>query len=222
LRRVLAVGAVALTALMLLFWQTRAGPAAQMLAVTGSAALAWIVVPSVWTARNRTLSTFGTAGVIVLAVGAAVPSIVGAIPGKPQTAREKAVNRANALCPSLAALRPVAMQPKGTIFTFVDLAPRIITVTHHNSIAGPYHRNGPAIADTMKAFRGSEAEAHAIILKHHANYVLTCPMMSQATLFQAQAPNGFYMQLERGQVPAWLQRVPLPTNSPLKMWRVVG
>jgi hypothetical protein len=120
------------------------------------------------------------------------------------------------------ALRPVALQPRGIVFTYVDLAPRLITVTHHNSIAGPYHRNGEAIADVMKAFRGSADQARALIGKYRADYLLTCPNMSTATLFQSAAPNGFYMQLERGQVPAWLQRVSLPADSPLKLWRVVS
>ena len=38
----------------------------------------------------------------------------------------------------------------------------------------------------------------------------------------SEAPKGFYGQLERGQVPNWLQRVELPKDSPFKMWRVVG
>ena len=59
------------------------------------------------------------------------------------------------MCNSLWALRPVAQQPKGMVFTFVDLGPRLITVTHHDAITGPYHRNGEQIADVMKAFRGS-------------------------------------------------------------------
>jgi hypothetical protein len=29
------------------------------------------------------------------------------------------------------------------------------------------------------------------------------------------------MQLMRGKVPAWLQQVPLPKDSPFRMWRVV-
>lgn len=222
LRRVLSVAAVALTSVLLLLWQTRAGPAAQMLSVTGAAALVWLLVPVFWHSKNRVVAVLGTSAAVVIGVGAAVPSIVAAVPDKPQTRRDKAVSRANARCPSLAALRPVAQQPKGTIFTFVDLAPRVITVTHHNSIAGPYHRNGEAIADVMKAFRGSEPQAHAIVRRYRADYLMTCPMMSQATIFAAAAPKGFYMQLERGQVPAWLQPVPLPKGSPLKLWRVVG
>lgn len=221
-RRVLAVAATALTACLLLLWQTRAGPAAQMLGVTGCAALAWLLVPRLWALQNRFVSVLATAAVIIVAVGAAVPTVLNRIPGKPQTERDRAVARANRLCPSLAGLRPIAEQPKGTVFTFVDLGPRLITVTHHNAITGPYHRNGEAIADVMKAFRGSEEQARALVAKYRSDYVLTCPNMSTATLFQAQAPRGFYMQLERGQVPAWLQRVPLPADSPFKLWRVVG
>ena len=106
-------------------------------------------------------------------------------------------------------MKPVAQQPAGTVFTFVDLAPRVITVTHHRSIIGPYHRNGEQILDVMHAFRGSADEAHAILRKYRSDYLLICPMMSQSTIFMAEAPKGFYAQLNKGQVPAWLQPVDL-------------
>jgi hypothetical protein len=114
----------------------------------------------------------------------------------------------------------IAQQPKGMVFTFVDLGPRLITVTHHSTVTGPYHRNGQQIADVMKAFRGDEAQARRIIAKYRSDYLLVCPNMSTATIFRAETPNGFYSQLSRGRVPSWLTPVPLPKNSPFKMWRV--
>jgi hypothetical protein len=45
--------------------------------------------------------------------------------------------------------------------------------------------------------------------------------MSESTLYSTDAPKGFYVQLAKGQVPAWLQAVPLPKDSPYKMWRVL-
>ena len=117
-------------------------------------------------------------------------------------------------------MKPIAQQPKGMVFTFVDLGPRLITVTHHSAVTGPYHRNGEQIADVMKAFRGDEAQAHRIIAKYRSDYLLVCPNMSTATIFRAETPNGFYGRLVRGQVPTWLTPVPLPKNSPFKMWRV--
>ena len=98
----------------------------------------------------------------------------------------------------------------------------MITVTHHNSIAGPYHRNGQQIADVMNAFRGSERQAHSLIAKYHSNYLLTCPNSSTTTIFTSEARKGFYAQLAKGKVPAWLAPVQLPKDSPFRMWRVVG
>jgi hypothetical protein len=119
-------------------------------------------------------------------------------------------------------MRPIALQPRGMVFTFVDLGPRLITVTHHDSVAGPYHRNGQQIADVMNFWRGDAEQAHRIAAKYRADYVLSCPQSSTSTIFVAEAPKGFYVQLERGQVPKWLQRVDLPEDSPFKMWKVVG
>ena len=85
---------------------------------------------------------------------------------------------------------------------------------------GPYHRNGDQIADVMKTFRGSADQARATLAKYRADYLLTCPNSSTTTIFMAEARNGFYAQLQRGQVPAWLTPVDLPADSPFRMWRV--
>jgi hypothetical protein len=75
----------------------------------------------------------------------------------------------------------------------------------------------------MNAFRTSDANrAHALIGKYHSTYLLTCPNSSTTTIFMSETPHGFYAQLERGQVPSWLAPVPLPKDSPFKIWRVTG
>ena len=51
--------------------------------------------------------------------------------------------------------KPVALVPRGQVLTFVDLGPRLIAVTHHDAVAGPYHRNGRDIVDVMRTFRGT-------------------------------------------------------------------
>ena len=108
------------------------------------------------------------------------------------------------------------------VFSFVDLGPRLISVTRHDAIAGPYHRNDRAIADVMKAFRGDEAQARRIIVdEYRSDYLLVCPNMSTATIFQAKAPRGFYMQLLKGRAPAWLTPIDLGPKSPFLMWKVV-
>jgi hypothetical protein len=222
LQRVLGAMLPAFAALALLFWQTRTGPAAQMLAIPGAVALVWYLAPRAFRSKYTLVRVIGTSLIVLAGLGAAAPLVLDNVPRKKSTTRDAAIANANNNCPSLWAMKPVAEQPAGTVFTFGDLAPRVISVTHHRSIIGPYHRNGQQILDMMHAFRGSPERARAIMAKYKADYLLICPMMSQSTVFKAEAPNGFYAQLDKGQVPAWLQPVNLGPKNPMKMWRVVN
>ena len=216
-----ATAGPALLAAALLLWQSRAGPAAQLLAVPGATALAWMVI--VWLFRSPYLlvRVAGTTAIFLLVSGILVQQITSHFFPPKAKPGINAVNKANGLCPTLWALKPVAQVPKGQVLTFVDLGPRLITVTHHDAVAGPYHRNGRDIIDVMRAFRGSAENARATVERRAIDYVLICPGLSESTLYSNQAKNGFYMQLVRGKVPPWLQPVPLPANSPYRMWRVV-
>jgi hypothetical protein len=213
------LGALALFAASLLLWQSRAGAAAQLLAVPGAAALGWLFIPRLLDSRNMLLRAGGTVAVFALVSGLAIQNAVDLIPQKPKK-NVASVNRANAKCPTLAALRPIARIPKGDVLTFLDLNPRLITVTHHNAVAGPYHRNQQGIYDVQMTWRGSAENALATVERRNIDYVLICPGLSESTLYSSEAKNGFYMQLVRGKVPDWLERIPLPKDSPYRMWRV--
>ena len=221
LRRTTAVALPAVAGLALLFWQTRAAPAAQMMALPAATALI-VLMAAPWLLSDQRLKRYAAILVVLLGFGAAVPVAVNFVPAEKSSVARRNVAKANRSCPSMAALAPVNAQPRGTIFTFIDLGPRLIVATHHDAIGGPYHRNDRAIADVMKAFRGDEAQAHRIVTEYRSDYLLICPDMSTATIFMAEARNGFYGQLVRGKVPSWLQPVELPANSPFQMWKVVG
>ena len=221
LNRTLGVALPAVAALALLFWQMRAAPAAQMMALPAATALI-VLVAAPWLQSPKLWKHVAAIFLVLLAFGAAVPLSLQLVPREGTNQARAQVAKANRRCPSIAALAPVNRQPKGTVFTFIDLGPRLIVATHHNAIGGPYHRNDKAIADVMKAFRGDEAQAHRIITEYQSNYLLVCPDMSTATIFMSEARNGFYGQLMNGKVPGWLQPVALPKDSPFKMWRVVG
>jgi hypothetical protein len=216
-----AVGAPALLAALLLLWQSRAGPAAQVLAVPGATGLAWTLLAWTFSSAFMLVRVLGTVAGFLLISGLAEQQATGLIPQPKRSAAMKAVDRANGLCPTLWALHPVALVPKGYVLTHVDLGPRLITVTHHDAVAGPYHRNGQDIVDVMKAFRGTPEFARSVVERRHVDYVLVCPGLSESTVYAAQAKDGFYMQLMRGKVPDWLTPVPLPKESPYRMWRVV-
>jgi len=219
--RTLAVALPAISAFALLFWQIRAAPAAQVMALPAATALI-VLFFGRWMESPKPLLHVAAIVLCVFGLGAAVPLGLMVVPDKKKTALQVKVTRANNRCPTLAALAPVARQPKGMIFTFIDLGPRIIVATHHDVVGGPYHRNYRAIVDVMNAFRGNEAQAHRIIREYRSDYLLICPNMSTATIFMSETPNGFYGQLTRGKVPSWLQQVDLGKNSPFVMWKVVG
>jgi hypothetical protein len=219
LRRTVAAAVPAVVALLLLFWQTRTGPAAQMLAAVGSIGIVWVLAPIVDKARDP-LRTLGVVAAALIGFGAVVPFAMKLLPPKKMTERQAEISRANRLCNFIGSYRPIAELPKGRVFTFVDHAPRLITVTHHDSVIGPYHRNGEQIADVMNVFRGSGEQARRILAKYGSDYLLTCPRSSTTTIFLSEAPKGFYAQLARGDVPDWLTPVPLPEDSPFRMWRI--
>jgi hypothetical protein len=210
-------------AIGLLLWQTRAAPAAQLLAVPGATALGWGMMGWLLGRRWMAVRVGGAAASFLVASGLIVGLVISAIPQAPQNSYRKVVRAANARCPTLPALRPIARLPAATILTFVDLGPRLITVTHHSALAGPYHRNGPAIIAIHHAFRSADpAVAHAVMRRHGATLLLICPGMSESTIYASEAKKGFYMQLTRGHVPAWLAPVPLPKGSPYRLWRLVN
>jgi hypothetical protein len=215
-----ALAGLASIAALLLLWQTRSGPAAQLLSIPGAASLLWLAFLWLQRTRNWLLAGAGTVVAFLLISGLTLQFAAERIPAKPSK-RMTAVNIANRTCPTLAALRPIARQPKGRVMTFVDLGPRLIAVTRHDAVAGPYHRNGAAILDVMHFFRGSPEAAEAIAAHRRVDYVLICPNMSESTVYRSAAPKGFYVQLAAGKAPEWLAPVTLPGNSPYRMWRVV-
>ena len=216
----------------MLLWQARAGPAAQLLAVPGVTALAWIVLP--WCLRSKSVlvRVFGTVLAFVTVSGLFAGLVFtpfnfrlfgysfGYQPPDRPSAFVQRVNNASGLCPTIPALQPLDKLPPQTIFTFVDLGPRLVVVTHHNAIAGPYHRNGDAILDVQHAFSGSADQFRAIAKRHGATLLLTCPNMSESTVYRARNPGGFYDQLAHDKIPGWLEPVALPAKSPLRLWRI--
>ena len=220
-------------ACLMLLWQARAGPAAQLLAIPGAVALAWLLLP--WLLGNSSVlvRVFGTAAAFLLVSGWFAGlmlkpfslnlfghQIVNYLPPDRPSAYTQRVNRATGRCLTIPAMAPLDRYPAQTVFTFVDLGPRLITLTRHRAIAGPYHRNGEAILDVQHAFGRSPDEAHAIMRRHGATLLLVCPDMAESTVYRARNPGGFYDRLARGERPAWLTPLPLPAGSPFRLFRI--
>ena len=217
----LSIVVLSLFSVGMLFWQVRAGPAAQLIGVTGAAFLGWNLIGWFASSKHMLVRVFGVVGAFLLVSGIAA---YWTFPFLPKEKKDKAywdrVDTANRRCPTLPSLHPIALLPPTTIMTFVDLGPRLITVTHHKAIAGPYHRNGDAILDIHHAFDGPPEQARAIAKKHGATLLLVCPFFAESTVYRSRSPNGFYARLEKGERFAWLEPMPLPKGSPYLLWRI--
>jgi hypothetical protein len=204
----------------MLLWQVRAGPAAQLLGVPGSTALVWLIVP--WCLNNRHLliRVLGSAAAFVIISGLFTVYVIKWLPVDKPNPGSANVNRANANCMSMTSMHMLDAIPAATMFTHVDMGPRLVTMTHHNGIAGPYHRNERAILDVHHAFMGTREQFRPIAKAHGAEYLLICPNLAETTLYRARSKNGFYAQLHRDQIPKWLIPVELPKGAPYRLWRI--
>lgn len=215
-----AVALFAAFAVAMLFWQARAGAAAQLLAIPGATALAWAVVP--WFRRSPSVlaRVLGPVVVLLVASGLFAGLVVRYFKIDAPKAYARRVNAATGECTRTSRLLLLNRVPAATVFTHVDLGPRLITVTHHNAIAGPYHRNGDAILDVHHAFGGSPAQARRIMRRHGATLMLVCPDMTESTIYRARHPGGFYDRLAKGETFPWLTSVPLPRGAPYRLYRI--
>ncbi|CAN5367138.1 hypothetical protein BH10PSE13_BH10PSE13_16300 [soil metagenome] len=212
----------------LLFWQIRAGPAAQLLAIPAVAWAAGAVLSAFYTGPKRKRFVAFLAILPLAAIFCLYPLYPTLAPYI-ATAKDKAKAAAdarkpkpkvkkpsaNALCRTMPALQRLDQLPPAVIFTMVDLGPRILATTHHSVIAGPYHRNETAILDVHHAMDGPPERFRAIAAAHGARYLLICPGFPEGTIYQQRSPKGFYAQMIRGQVPAWLTPVTLRTSETL-------
>jgi hypothetical protein len=208
-------------AVAMLAWQARAGPAAQLLAIPGAVALAALILPRILNHRLMAVRVIGTVAGFMIVSGLFAGYVIRWLPASAQpSAYTRRVNAATGECMRTSRLLMLNAYPAATVFTFTDLGPRLITVTHHDAIAGPYHRNGDAILDVQHAFGGTPARAHAIMKRHGATLLLVCPNMSEATIYRARNPGGFYDRMAHGQKFGWLTQLPLRKGAPYRLYRI--
>ncbi|PAX07244.1 hypothetical protein [Sphingomonas lenta] len=203
----------------MLLWQARAGPAAQLLAVPGAVALAWPALLRLF-GKPAPVWIAGGAAVALVASGSFARVLVSYGAVQKASASTLRVNRAGARCNALPNLAKLNGYPRQIVFTHNDLGPRLIATTHHSAISGPYHRNGEAILDVHRAFRGPPERARAIMKRRGATLMLVCPDFAESTVYRARSPGGFYDRLAKGERFPWLEPMPLPKESPFRLYRI--
>ncbi|MEO3473519.1 hypothetical protein AAFN86_16755 [Roseomonas sp. CAU 1739] len=89
----------------------------------------------------------------------------------------------------------------------IFLGPEIAWRAPYHTVAGPYHRAGPALADTLTVFSTTDqAAARAVLHRRQVALLLFCAEAPGLVV----VPDSLLALVRDGAAPAWLRPVPLP------------
>lgn len=110
--------------------------------------------------------------------------------------------------------------PRGLVLSPVFYGPAVLVYSQHAVVAGPYHRSGGAILDTIHAMRFPPEAAHAILERRGVDYVAICTTAREPSVTVKKAPDGLVAALLADRAPAWMEPVASEDGTMLRLWRV--
>jgi len=122
-------------------------------------------------------------------------------------------------CQRAADYTPLATLPRGRVLAFIDSGPFILMQTKHAVLAGPYHRDQDGNIAMLDIFLGAPDDAKALMAARGIDYVAFCPGAPERYNYVARAPASLVAALSRGDVPNFLERIPLD-GTDLAVYRV--
>lgn len=198
----------------------RSGAMSNMLALPGGIALMAAGFARAQRLRRTLPRVLASTGVVIALMPTA-PGLALAVAAPSTKATAAGRGDAAARCATTANYATAAALPTSILFTDIDIGPGILVTTPHSVIASSHHRNQSGIHDVIAAFLGSERQAHAIIRRHDAHYVVVCADLVEMDVYRRAAPTGFWAQLAAGRTPRWLTPAPI-AGSRLAVWKVTG
>lgn len=166
---------------------------------------AFLSVPSAW-ALFGVLFVEGTAGVMNRMKALAPTSAVAA--------------EARPACEAPASFAALNALPTGVVVAPVDLGPEILRFTQHRALSGPYHRNEGGMLTELHVGLAKPEEAAAFLRGAGATILVFCPDLLQTQKVAATKADGLYAGMLKGEVPAYLKRVPVDGPSGMQIYRV--
>ncbi|NLI78182.1 MAG: hypothetical protein GX442_17325 [Candidatus Riflebacteria bacterium] len=112
------------------------------------------------------------------------------------------------------------------IMTWMNFGTDLVFHTRHDAVGTPIHRNQEGLTDTFTVYGGpDEAAARAVLRRRGVRFLVANPDYPGMVL-PGWAPfpeTSLQRRLERGEVPGWLQPVPLvwAASGPFRLFRVL-
>lgn len=163
-----------------------------------------IAVPSVW-----------TLGGVMLAEGSeGVNERMKTVIGSPSEGGEASS------CAPRDIARQLVLLPATTIAAPSDLGAGILRYTQHRVLSGPYHRNQGGMLTELHLGLATPQEAVAFLRGADVGLIVFCAINPQTRILAEMKPDGFYANLGRGDVPAYLRPLPRKPDSGLVVYKV--
>jgi hypothetical protein len=198
------VATLAVTALALGCWQTRALALATAVAVPAAAA----ALAGLWARRAAGGSLLPFAIGLLLIGHTPYLLLTTSAPAGP-------VVHHGVPCNTPTALAPLAMLPRGVVLAPIDMGGSLLALTPHSVVATPIHRDVHGNRLAYAVFRAPPSVGPPAGI----DYIGYCPTDAETGILSADAPHGLLAALVAGRVPEWLAPV---GSGPFRTWRVIS
>lgn len=205
----LATIVIAMT-LMAFFWQLRVAGLAQTFSIIAAGAL----FISLFKTGDLTAALL-----VLLVVNPMVPRIVGDIYQKMQPKDNKYAIGGGDSCRGEQAFTQLQNLPKGLIAANIDFGAQALLVTPHSVLAAPYHRNQGNLT-AYQIFMAKPNDSYALIQSHKVDYVAYCTKSAETLNISRKSSGGLMDLLLKNQTPTYLEAIPTPKGSAIKVWKV--
>lgn len=210
----IVAGAALLVSFAIGLWVARAIAVAQLAAIPGIVYLLPLGLKRARAIGSMIPRVLATVAVIMGLTPLIIPQIVSQLATsedfKEGEISEVAAGDKLGTCRTKGELAGLAMLPPTRIYAPIDMTPHTLAYTGHSAIAAPYHRNKAAMAEVIQTFISKPEDARKSIQARQADLVVTCLGSAETKNYSREYPDGLQARLAEGEVPAWLEPVPLP------------
>jgi hypothetical protein len=123
-------------------------------------------------------------------------------------------------CSTTSSIAALAALPKGLTIAPIDMGARILLTTPHSVIAAPYHRNNAGNLTSYETFLAPQAVARDRVKKMGAQYLAICEKSAEVGNLSAKSPKGLMADLKSGKIPDWLEALPNPKGSNVRVYKI--
>lgn len=110
--------------------------------------------------------------------------------------------------------------PAGEVFAPLDIAPKLLFVSHHSVPATGHHRGNDTMRLVISTALGSTEDAQVTLQSRGSRYFALCPDLTEPTNYAFNAPDSFAADLLTERPPDWMEPIKTAQGTSFKLWRI--